>query len=233
MDENIVFVGFGGGMTTRMVKRPDCAFAYEITVHDEHPQVIPMRTQRPPAHFHPYQCEYIEVLEGQMGLETGGCDRVLRPEDGQVRVEPWTIHRLFAPPLQARKTKQPDNEATGRITRFLLSGEDTTELFKLDTIFFQNWYKYQEEVEKGRTRMNLIQVMCMFDAGGSYLAPPSWIPGGRLISQAVGIAMGRWLGAILGYQPFYREWTTDWSSACDKMDESYFQRKFADRKKMD
>lgn len=148
-------------MTTRMVTRSDCAFAYEITVHDEHPQVIPMRTQRPPAHFHPYQCEFLEVLEGQMGLEIGGCDRVLRPEDGQVRVEPWTIHRLFAPPLQTRETRQPDKEAAGRITRFLLSGEDTTELFKLDTIFFQNWYKYQEEVEKGRTRMNLIQVMCV------------------------------------------------------------------------
>ncbi|KAI1097236.1 hypothetical protein F4804DRAFT_328183 [Jackrogersella minutella] len=31
-------------------------------------------------------------------------------------------------------------------TQFILSGQETAELFKLDTVFFQNWYEYQDEI---------------------------------------------------------------------------------------
>lgn len=149
-------------MTTRVITRPHCAFAYEITIQNEHPQIIPLRTQRPPAHFHPYQCEYVEILKGRLGLEKNGCDHVLTPGDAQVRIEPWTIHRIFPPPpTQAWEKTQQDDETGGEITKFILSGEDTAELLKLDTIFFQNWYWYQDEVAKGRARMDLIQVMCV------------------------------------------------------------------------
>lgn len=68
----------------------------------------------------------------------------------------------------------------------------------------------------------------MFDAGGTYLSLPRWIPLNKWIAWALGIAMGRWLGGILGYQPFYRKWTTDWQLACWKMPSSIIQRRFID-----
>jgi hypothetical protein len=43
--------------------------------------------------------------------------------------------------------------------------------------------------------------------------------------------VGRWLGGMLGYQPFYRKWTTDWELACQKMETSLFQKRFADKTK--
>lgn len=66
----------------------------------------------------------------------------------------------------------------------------------------------------------------MFDAGGSYLSFPPWVPFGRHLSVVTGVVVGRWLGGLFGYQPFYREWTTDWGTACDKMEKSIFQRRF-------
>lgn len=73
----------------------------------------------------------------------------------------------------------------------------------------------------------------MFDAGASYLSVPWWVPFGRSLSRAAGIVVGRWLGAMLGYQPYYRKWTTDWGLACEKMETSFFQRRFTDRAKME
>ncbi|KAH8762492.1 hypothetical protein F5883DRAFT_116021 [Diaporthe sp. PMI_573] len=66
----------------------------------------------------------------------------------------------------------------------------------------------------------------MFDAGGSYLSFPRWVPFGKSLSVVTGVVVGRWLGGLLGYQPFYREWTTDWETACHKMENSIFQRQF-------
>ena len=72
-------------------------------------------------------------------------------------------------------------------------------------------------------------VQQMFDAGGSYLSLPDWVPFGRTLSQGAIIVIGRWIGGLLGYQPFYKEWTSDWDLACRKMETSWFQRKFVDR----
>ncbi|KAL8695589.1 MAG: hypothetical protein Q9224_003322 [Gallowayella concinna] len=193
--------------------------------------MILLSTKKPPAHFHPHQSEYVQVLQGRMGVEINGCERILGPQDGQIEIEPWTIHRLFPPPPSERR--EGDNGEAEDTARFLLSGSETPELFRLDTVFFQNWYGYQDEVVKSGARMDLIQVMCMFDAGGSYLAAPWWIPFGRNLSRAFGIVVGRWLGAMLGYQPFYKKWTTDWDVACEKMATSYFQKKFAWRTKFE
>lgn len=83
-------------MTTRGVSRPHFAFAYEVTIQHQHAQIISLGRKRPSAHFHPYQKEYVEVLEGRMGLELDCHDRLLGPEDGQVQIEPWTAHTLPA-----------------------------------------------------------------------------------------------------------------------------------------
>lgn len=74
----------------------------------------------------------------------------------------------------------------------------------------------------------------MFDAGDSYLALfPRWLPFGRTLAQFTGILIGRWFGSLLGYKPFHPEWTTDWLGACEKMEQSIFYKRFADRKAQD
>ena len=95
----------------------------------------------------------MQVLEGRLCVEIEGRERVLGPEDGEVRVKPWENHRLYPPP-----TGKGDGGAT---TRFLLSGAETEEVFKLDTIFFQNWYGYQDEVLNRGAKPDLIQVLCV------------------------------------------------------------------------
>ena len=54
-------------------------------------------------------------------------------------------------------------------------------------------------------RPDPIQIMCMFDAGDSYLSPPSWLPFRSPVGYCLGVVIGRWIGGLLGYQPFYPE----------------------------
>ena len=67
----------------------------------------------------------------------------------------------------------------------------------------------------------------MFDAGGSCLALPKFIPFSMALSRAMTLVVGRWLGGILGYQPYYKEWTTEWETAKQRMSTSCFQKRFA------
>jgi len=67
----------------------------------------------------------------------------------------------------------------------------------------------------------------MFDAGDSYLSPPAWVPFRHFIGYWMGVIIGRWIGGLLGYQPFFPEWTTDWDSACMKMKSHWTQKRFA------
>lgn len=53
------------------------------------------------------------------------------------------------------------------------------------------------------------------------------MPFSRTIARALGIVVGRWIGGLLGYQPFFEKWTTDWDLACRKMQKSVFHRRFA------
>lgn len=93
----------------------------------------------------------MEVLEGQLGLEASGHQRVIGAEDGEVCVKPWEHHRLY--PIVGPNA--------GTRTRFLLSGAETAEAFRLDVGFFQNWYGYQDEVVMRGGKMDIIQVMCV------------------------------------------------------------------------
>lgn len=215
---------------------------------------------------------------------------------GEVCVERWVGHRLYPPPRMSEegrgaggeegegakrgseggegvegwkggKKGEDGEEREGEITKFWLWGEETEEAYQLDTVFFQNWYGYQDEVVRKGGGMDLMQVLCvrvplfssplpgflsssflllpfsqtllalaglkpkqMFDAGGSYLCPPWWVPFGRTLSRVAGIVLGRWVGGMMGYQPFYKKWTGDWEVACGKMETSVFQRRFARRK---
>ncbi|KAI0517437.1 hypothetical protein F5B22DRAFT_104796 [Xylaria bambusicola] len=223
---------FEGGIVTRIIDHPHDSsrvFAYEVTFRLRHPRVLAVAALKPPLHFHPYQEEYIEVLEGRLAVEIEGVEHVLAPKDGELKVRPWCNHRLYSPvtDLLGEAHAEFDDGWDGEKTVFLLSGEDTDEMFRLDTVFFENWYAYQDLVVVKGEKIDLIQVMSMFDAGGSYLSLPSWIPFGRTIARGMGIVVGRWIGGLLGYQPFFQKWTTDWDLACDKMDMSIFHRRFA------
>ncbi|KAK0636787.1 hypothetical protein B0T17DRAFT_504200 [Bombardia bombarda] len=213
---------FDGGVETRIVTHPGRAFAFEVTFNTANPILVKLAGQKPPLHFHPYQAEYMEVLAGRLMVEVDGHERVLRPEDGEMCVQPWAHHRLYPPALA------PGDRDTRTV--FLLSGDETPEVYKLDLVFFTNWYAYQDEVFLRGKRLDLVQVMSMFDAGASYLSLPWWVPFGRSISRALGIAVGRWIGGLLGYQPFHRKWTLDWETACQRMETTMFQRRFADRR---
>ena len=60
---------------------------------------------------------------------------------------------------------------------------------------------------------------------------PWYVPFRRRASQILGIIVGRWLGGLLGYQPFYRKWSTDWPLAEAKMRTSLFHRRLLSRDK--
>lgn len=54
--------------------------------------------------------------------------------------------------------------------------------------------------------------------------PPAWVPFRRFIGYWGSVILGRWIGGLLGYKPFFREYTTDWDYAVAKMKGSWFQR---------
>ena len=184
-------------------------------------------------HFHPHQEEYIEILHGKLCVDIEDEEHMLEDGSGELSVKPWTNHRLYP----------PEDFGGESIIRFFLSAESTSELFQLDTLFFENWYRYQEEVVSAGKSLDMLQVISvrypillvdrrltsreMFDAGGSYLTLPRMVPFRGYVSQALSIVVGRWIGSIFGYQPFYKLWSGDWDVARKKMASSYFQRKFA------
>lgn len=47
-----------------------------------------------PAHLHPQQEERWSVVEGRAGFRLGDDERVIEPDDGEIVVEPGTVHGL-------------------------------------------------------------------------------------------------------------------------------------------
>lgn len=92
---------------------------------------------------------------------------------GEVCVEKWVGHRLYPPPRlseEGRGVGPAEGEGgkggkeggeEGEITKFWLWGEETQEAYQLDTVFFQNWYGYQDEVVKKGGGMDMMQVLCV------------------------------------------------------------------------
>lgn len=94
--------------------------------------------------------EYIEVLEGKLGLEIEGEERVMTPSDGVYAIQAFVNHRSY--PL-------PEHLQEGcEVVKFLLSGEKTADVFELNPVFFENWYKYQDEVVVNGAPLSLIQL---------------------------------------------------------------------------
>ncbi|KAI0006673.1 hypothetical protein F4779DRAFT_595394 [Xylariaceae sp. FL0662B] len=224
-DSDLVITVFDGALSTRVLNHLARAFALEATFHLDHPMFSTLISRKPPMHFHQHQEEYIQVVEGRLGFEYDGREWLMYPGNGEFVVHPGVYHRSY--PLAAENEDFP----TGKTLKFLISGNKTSEVFSLDLLFFENWYFYQEQLILNSRKPDIIQVLSTFDAGGSYLSFPNWVPFGRGLSVATGIVIGRWIGGLLGYRPFYRKWSTDWELACRKMQSSIFQRRSANWKK--
>ncbi|KAI1267560.1 hypothetical protein F5Y18DRAFT_443308 [Xylariaceae sp. FL1019] len=220
-DADQVITVLDGAVSTRVIRHHDRSFAFEVTLDlvkgAKHFQ------QKPPMHFHANQDEYIQAVQGVTGLEIDGKEIELLPGQPEYRIKSWKDHRSY--PIDA------DRQKGVTLVKFLLSGAKTPEVYGLDLLFFENWYRYQEHVVNTGGSFSLIQVLSTFDAGGTYLSLPWYIPFGSLVSQSMGIILGRWFGGALGYQPFYEQWSTNWELACEKMKSSFFQRRFATRAK--
>ena len=50
------------------------------------------------------------------------------------------------------------------------------------------------------------------------------MPFRRQVGYWTCVVVGRWIGGLLGYKPFFKEYTTDWDFAVAKMKGSIFQR---------
>ncbi|KAM3467264.1 hypothetical protein MY5147_006221 [Beauveria neobassiana] len=200
-DDDAVVTVLGGAIAGRLLNHPDRSFALEVSIDLERGNGL--LEQKPPLHFHAQE-EYIEAIQGSIGLEIDGREIVLTPKDGRYAIMPYADHRAYPMLLDQQ-------EPGTSVVKFLLSGEKT------DAIVMHG-----EE-------LSFLQLFSTFDAGGTYVSLPNWIPFGQTLSVCAGVVIGRWIGGMLGYQPFYRKWTTDWDLACTKMEASFFQRRFADR----
>ncbi|KAF4636548.1 hypothetical protein G7Y89_g1538 [Cudoniella acicularis] len=172
--------------------------------------------QKPPTHFHPTQWEFFRVVKGHLTVDLNGVPKNITSKDGEIVVPPYTHHVMYGTPGTENNEVEFEVSAT--------ESENPT-----DQAFFENWYGYQEDVFQRGEKLDLIQILAMFDAGATYLSPPWWVPFRCFLSLWFHIIVGRWIGALLGYAPYYPEWTTDWDAACDQMEKSWFQRKFAVR----
>ncbi|KAK7996413.1 hypothetical protein PG989_004453 [Apiospora arundinis] len=222
-EDDLVVSVLNGAVETRVAARPPDDRAFDFDVKLDLVAGGAFFAEKPPRHFH-VQTEYLEAVEGRLVLELDGRERVLTSADGPQTIRPYVHHRTF--PLLL-----PEQEEGLRCVRFRLSAEKTSDPFELNTLMFENWYRYQDEVVSRGGRISLIQVFSTFDAGGTYMTLPWWVPFRCTVAQVLGIVVGRWIGGLLGYQPYYRRWSTDWELACDKMETSFFQRRFADRTK--
>ncbi|KAK7753780.1 hypothetical protein SLS62_004145 [Diatrype stigma] len=188
-----------GAVTIRVIRHPERSFAFDVTL--DLARGAKHFAHRPFVHFHTNQDEYIQATEGKLAIELEGVERVLLPGEDEYCIGAWVNHRSY--PLELERQDEGNT-----IVKFLLSGARTPEPYELNTLFFENWYKYQDHVVKTGGKIDLIQVLSTFDAAGTYISPPRWLPFGRRISQVVGVVVGRWLGSLLGYQPFYRDGQT-------------------------
>ncbi|KAJ5216364.1 Cupin 2 conserved barrel [Penicillium cinerascens] len=118
-----------------------------------------------PTHFHPSQWEFFRVLRGNLTIYINGHPTHRTPSDGELAVPPYSHHVIYDTP----GTEMDEVE-------FVVSasdpGEDADVATFMDQSFFENWYGYQEDVFQRGEKLDFLQVLSMFDAGGTYLSPP-------------------------------------------------------------
>lgn len=163
-----------------MIHHPGRSFALEVTL--DLAKGAEFFNRKPPLHFH-VQEEYIEAIQGKSALERNDQEHVLSPDDWPTSIKPYVNHRSY--PLSL-----PRQENGETIAKFLLSGEKTDSVFELNPVFFENWYRYQDDVVVNGANISLIQLFSVshqrhstiwfiylsatqtFDAGGTYVSFP-------------------------------------------------------------
>ena len=216
-------VKFGGILTTEFLEPPPGrCFLFRQTYRHNIEGPVPenlrglidseARPKGPPLHFHQFQTEYFRVEKGVMGIEVDGQKKRVVPEDGEISVKAGSIHQFFIHP-----------DSPHEMTVYL-SASDSGLDYQLDRIFFENWYGYWHDALLHDRGLDWIQFLAIQDGGDAYTPAPSWMPFRRQIGYWVCVIFGRWIGGLLGYQPFFKEYTTDWEFAVAKMKGSFFQR---------
>lgn len=147
-----------------------------------------------------------------MGINVDGQVKRLTPEDGEVSVKAGSIHNFFI---------HPDSEESMTV---YLSASDSGMDYQLDRIFFENWYGYWHDALLHGGGLDWIQFLAIQDGGDAYTPAPAWVPFRRQVGYWACVIIGRWIGGLLGYKPFFKEYTTDWDFAVAKMKGSFFQR---------
>ncbi|GME33701.1 putative cupin -type protein [Neofusicoccum parvum] len=203
-------ISFHGALITEFLEPPPGrCFAFRQTYKLKAPVELNFnKPTGPPLHFHPWQNEWFRCVSGRMGIEIDGKTRILTPEDGEIMGRAGCVHRFFLAP-----------DSTEDMT-VVLSASDTGDNYMLDRIFFENWYgMWHDGIVSNGGKFDLIQLLSTFDGGDCYLVPelplPLWAR--KAIGQWGGVVLGRWIGGLLGYKPFFKEYTTDWDLAVAKM----------------
>ena len=145
------FYSLKQAVSARLLQHPDRSFAIEVTL--DLIKGAEFFNRKPPVHFH-MQEEYIESTQGSLGLEIEGKELVLKPEDGRFDIKAYMNHRSYPIDL----ARQDDGNT---VVKFLLSGAKTSSTFELNPLFFENWYKYQDEFVVNGANIDLIQVFCV------------------------------------------------------------------------
>ncbi|KAK2613223.1 hypothetical protein N8I77_000148 [Diaporthe amygdali] len=149
-------------------------------------------------------------------IQVQGQERVFTPDDGGVRIEPWTHHRILSTP--------PPNDPSGKRSVFILSSTVSQHIFKLDEVFYENWHSYQKGFIVHGGSLSLLQVLIKFSmldlrltscvlrfsmpVDRIFHCQVGFHSGNKFPTTSKGIGMGRYLAAALGYQSYYRQWTT-------------------------
>ncbi|KAI1777656.1 hypothetical protein F4818DRAFT_456766 [Hypoxylon cercidicola] len=133
---------FDEAFLVHKARRPSRDFAFKAIIDSAR-----LGSDKPPLHFHPHQ-------------------------EGYYPVRPWVHHRVYHPPTPTENNDVGNGDGTNSILPFVVSAQETKEIFNLDIMAFQNWYVYQDEVLRAGAEMSLIKVLNMYNAGGTYFSLP-------------------------------------------------------------
>ncbi|KAF2795102.1 hypothetical protein K505DRAFT_407138 [Melanomma pulvis-pyrius CBS 109.77] len=215
---------FGGLLTSEFREpQPGRSFSmsqtYRHTVEGPIPDNLralinsPRRPKGPPMHFHQFQTEYFKVEYGICVVEINGVPQIVTPEDEEISCKAGNIHQFYIHPDSPEKMT------------VLLSASDPGIDYQLDRVFFENWYGYWHDALLYRGGLDLIQTLQIHDAGDHYTPAPAWMPFRRFFGYWACVIIGRWIGGLLGYKPFFKEYTTDWDFAVAKMKGNFWTRR--------
>ncbi|KAJ2990549.1 hypothetical protein NUW58_g2893 [Xylaria curta] len=217
-------IKFGGLLTTEFLEPPPGrSFMFRQTYRHNLDGPVPDNLQRlidaglkptgPPLHIHRFQTEYSRVESGIMGIvDDKGHHHKVYPEDGEFIIPAGSLHRFHIHP-----------DSPGEMT-VCFSASDAGMDYQLDRVFFENWYGYWHDSLLHDGGMGLIQYLAIIDGGDMQAVPPAWVPFRKFVGYWGTVIIGRWIGGILGYKPYFREYTTDWDYAMAKLKTSRFQR---------